>query len=42
MAEQSRTVNHRMHYVVLTLTSTGYLKLYLNPRELNDYKSLPN
>ncbi len=34
MADQSRPVNPRMHYVVLTMTSSGCLKLYLNPLEL--------
>ncbi len=31
VADQSRLVNPRMDYVVLTLTSIGCLKLYLNP-----------
>ncbi len=30
MAAQSRLVNPRMHYLVLTVTSSGCLKLYLN------------
>ncbi len=35
MADQSQPVNPRMHYVVLTVTSSGCLKLYLNPWELS-------
>ncbi len=31
MADRSRPVNTRMHYVVFKVTSTGCLKLYLNP-----------
>ncbi len=31
MADQTQPVNPRMHYVVLTVTSGGCLKLYLNP-----------
>ncbi len=33
MAHQSRPINPRMHYVVLTVTSSGCLELYLNPLE---------
>ncbi len=31
MADQSRPVNPRMHYMVLTVTSSGCVKLYFNP-----------
>ncbi len=34
MTDESRPVNPRMHYVVLKVTSTGCLKLYLNLWEL--------
>ncbi len=37
MADQSRAVNPRMQYVVLIAISNGYLKLYLNPSEMNNY-----
>ncbi len=35
MADLSQPVNHRMHCVVLIVTSSGCLKLYLNRWELN-------
>ncbi len=35
MVDQSWPVNSRRHYVVLTVTSSGCLKLYVNPWELN-------
>ncbi len=34
MDDQSRPVDPKLHYVVMTVTSNGYLKLYLNPCEL--------
>ncbi len=41
MADQRRPVNPRMHYMVLTLTSSGCLKLYLNPWELSWNRGYP-
>ncbi len=35
MADQRWPINPRIHYVVLTVTSSGCLKLYLNPWELS-------
>ncbi len=38
MVDQSWPVNPRMHYLLLTLTSSGRLQLYPNPWELCNFK----
>ncbi len=42
IADQSWPVNPRMHYVVLTVTSSGCLKLYLIPWELYSHHNRYN
>ncbi len=36
MADQSRPVNPRMHYLILTVTSSGCPKLYLKSMQIEN------